>query len=86
LGNSRLPGEREDSHFTLGPLNLTLCPGELVFVVGGNGSGKSTLVKLLTGLYAPETGAVEFDSRQLPMPIVSGIVSNFQLCSQTLFV
>lgn len=58
-------GEREDSHFTLGPLNLTLCPGELVFVVGGNGSGKSTLVKLLTGLYAPETGAVEFDSQSI---------------------
>ncbi|MUG98445.1 cyclic peptide export ABC transporter [Scytonema sp. UIC 10036] len=58
-------GEREDSQFTLGPLDLTLCPGELVFVVGGNGSGKSTLVKLLTGLYAPETGSIDFDGQPI---------------------
>ena len=35
--------------FTLGPLDLALRPGELVFLVGGNGSGKTTLAKLLTG-------------------------------------
>jgi len=58
-------GEREDSHFILGPLNLTFYPGELVFVVGGNGSGKSTLVKLLTGLYVPETGAIQFDEQPI---------------------
>ncbi|MDV2996170.1 MAG: ABC transporter ATP-binding/permease protein YojI [Chroococcidiopsis sp. SAG 2025] len=58
-------GEREDNHFILGPLNLTLSPGELIFIVGGNGSGKSTLVKLLTGLYAPETGSIEFDGQSI---------------------
>ena len=31
----------------LGPVDLTLCPGEIVFVIGGNGSGKTTLAKLL---------------------------------------
>jgi putative pyoverdin transport system ATP-binding/permease protein len=50
--------ENEDSPFTLGPLNLSFNPGELVFIVGGNGSGKSTLVKLITGLYQPENGAI----------------------------
>jgi putative ATP-binding cassette transporter len=44
--------------FAVGPLDLTLCRGELVFIVGGNGSGKSTLLKLLTGLYRPQTGRV----------------------------
>lgn len=58
-------GEREDSHFTLGPVDLTLYPGEIVFIVGGNGSGKSTLVKLLTGLYIPETGTIELDGQQI---------------------
>jgi putative ATP-binding cassette transporter len=47
--------------FTLGPVHLTLRPGELVFVVGGNGSGKSTLVKLLSGLYRPATGRILVD-------------------------
>ncbi|MBD2729721.1 cyclic peptide export ABC transporter [Nostoc sp. FACHB-892] len=61
----RYRGEREDSNFILGPINLTFYPGELVFVVGGNGSGKSTLVKLLTGLYVAETGVIEFDEQPI---------------------
>jgi putative ATP-binding cassette transporter len=54
-------GEQEDHQFTLGPLNLTFKQGELVFIVGGNGSGKSTFVKLITGLYVPESGKIWFD-------------------------
>ena len=53
--------EKEDSAFMLGPIDLTFYPGELVFIIGGNGSGKSTLVKLLAGLYIPETGTIQFD-------------------------
>lgn len=47
-----------DTPFTLGPISLELCPGELVFVIGGNGSGKSTLVKVLSGLYQPVRGDI----------------------------
>jgi putative pyoverdin transport system ATP-binding/permease protein len=54
-------GERENDRFTLGPINLTLTPGELVFLIGGNGSGKTTLAKLLTGLYVPESGEIRLD-------------------------
>ncbi|HET7462018.1 MAG TPA: cyclic peptide export ABC transporter [Longimicrobium sp.] len=53
--------EGEDQPFTLGPIDLALTPGEIVFVVGGNGSGKTTLAKLMTGLYAPESGDVRVD-------------------------
>jgi putative ATP-binding cassette transporter len=48
----------EENEFKLGPLNLELASGEVVFVTGGNGSGKSTLVKLLTGLYTPQAGRI----------------------------
>jgi putative ATP-binding cassette transporter len=51
-------GEQEDRNFILGPINLTLHPGEIVFIVGGNGSGKSTLAKLITGLYIPDVGEI----------------------------
>lgn len=54
-------GEKEDSTFTLGPLDVSFGRGELVFLVGGNGSGKSTLGKILTGLYIPESGSIELD-------------------------
>jgi putative ATP-binding cassette transporter len=55
--------EQEDINFTVGPINLTLRPGELLFIIGGNGSGKSTLAKLITGLYIPETGEIQLDGQ-----------------------
>ena len=48
----------ERDGFTLGPIDLTLYPGALVFVGGGNGSGKSTLTKILAGLYVPQAGEI----------------------------
>lgn len=53
--------EREDGAFTLGPIDLRLEPGELVFLTGGNGSGKTTLAKLLVGLYPAQSGEVLLD-------------------------
>ncbi len=55
----------EASNFMLGPLDLKLVPGELIFVIGGNGSGKTTLAKLLLGLYPPEKGQIYFDGRPI---------------------
>ncbi|HYC87903.1 MAG TPA: cyclic peptide export ABC transporter [Thermoanaerobaculia bacterium] len=49
--------------FTVGPFNVTLRAGEVIFITGGNGSGKSTFLKLLTGLYAPSTGTLLWDGR-----------------------
>jgi putative ATP-binding cassette transporter len=47
-----------NSAFRIGPINLTVPKGEILFIVGGNGSGKSTLLRTLTGLYPPSTGSV----------------------------
>ena len=55
--------DQDESQFTLGPVNLTVYPGELIFVIGGNGSGKSTLAKLLTGLYQPQSGSICLDDQ-----------------------
>lgn len=55
--------EREDGHFTLGPIDVTFNAGETVFITGGNGSGKTTLALLLTGLYRPESGDVVLDEQ-----------------------
>ncbi|HVG07876.1 MAG TPA: cyclic peptide export ABC transporter [Thermoanaerobaculia bacterium] len=57
----------EAETFTLGPIDLAIRPGELIFIVGGNGSGKTTLAKLLTGLYMPETGELRVDGVPVTM-------------------
>lgn len=52
------PPDGDGQAFTLGPIDLALRQGELVFLVGGNGSGKSTFVKVLSGLYRPQLGTI----------------------------
>lgn len=43
---------------SLGPLDLTVGPHEIVAVVGASGAGKSTALRLLAGLEQPAAGTV----------------------------
>jgi putative pyoverdin transport system ATP-binding/permease protein len=85
--------ERENGNFILGPINLSLRPGELVFLIGGNGSGKTTLAKILTGLYTPEAGEIRFNgllisdqNRDLYRQHFSAVFSDFHLFERFLGV
>ncbi|MEH6630602.1 MAG: cyclic peptide export ABC transporter [Halopseudomonas aestusnigri] len=51
--------------FSTGPWNLQLKRGEVVFFVGGNGSGKSTAMKLMSGLYLPDSGRIAVDGAEV---------------------
>jgi len=51
--------------FTVGSINLKINAGELIFIAGGNGSGKTTLMKLLCGLYEPDSGSIILDGNSL---------------------
>jgi len=57
--------ENEEAEFSLGPIDLSIRPGELVFITGGNGSGKTTLAKLLVGLYIPQQGEIRLDGQPI---------------------
>lgn len=51
--------------FGVGPIHAELRRGELVFVTGPSGSGKSTFLKMLCGLYPPNTGTLCVDGEAL---------------------
>jgi len=40
-------------------VNLTVCRGEILGVVGGSGTGKSVLLRSIIGLQTPESGEIE---------------------------
>ena len=42
-------------------VNLTVCPGECIGLVGHNGAGKSTLMSVLAGTGTPDTGQIVID-------------------------
>ncbi|MBP9714159.1 MAG: ATP-binding cassette domain-containing protein, partial [Sterolibacterium sp.] len=52
------PSSSDDSQFVLGPLDLSIRQGEILYIVGGNGSGKTTLAMLILGLYRPDEGSI----------------------------
>ena len=54
-----------DTAFRIGPIDFSLNAGELVFITGGNGSGKSTFLRVLSGLYPPDSGEVTLDGRPI---------------------
>ncbi|MDP9793113.1 branched-chain amino acid transport system permease protein [Catenuloplanes nepalensis] len=49
----------------LDAVSLTVAAGEIRGVVGPNGSGKTTLFNVISGLYRPTRGRVEFRGRDL---------------------
>jgi putative ABC transport system ATP-binding protein len=49
----------------LGPLTLTVEPGEALAVTGPSGSGKSTLLNLIAGLDKPTSGTVTVAGRRI---------------------
>ena len=87
----RYPKRDEQTPFSIGPIDLQLRRGELLFIVGGNGSGKSTLARLLCGLCEPSQGEVRVDGRSLEperiqelRPLASSVFSDFHLFTQLL--
>ena len=54
-----------DGPLVLDEVTFRAEPGEFIALVGPSGSGKSTLLRVLLGFEQPETGAIEYDGKDL---------------------
>ena len=64
-------------------LDLHVDEGEILSVIGPNGAGKTTLFNLVTGVYPPDTGEINFEQQSIlglePHEITArGIARTFQ--------
>jgi len=55
--------KRFGSVVALRSATLTVSRGEIHALMGANGAGKSTLVKILTGVFSPDSGTITVDGR-----------------------
>jgi branched-chain amino acid transport system ATP-binding protein len=65
-------------------VDFTVRQGEVLSLIGSNGAGKTTLVNLVSGLYRPDSGRIEFDGKDVTWyssyeRIQAGIARSFQL-------
>jgi NitT/TauT family transport system ATP-binding protein len=63
---TRVFGRTPHTVDALGPLDLTVAPGEFVCLVGPSGCGKSTLLRIAAGLLRPSTGTLEIRTSLRP--------------------
>jgi len=49
----------------LSDVNFEVKAGEVVALVGDNGAGKSTLIKVMAGIYIPDSGEIWFEGRHV---------------------
>lgn len=54
---------KEKKMHVLKDVNFAIGKGEIVAVVGESGCGKTTLGKIITGLYKPTKGSIEFEGK-----------------------
>ena len=68
----------------LSEVTMNIKRQQIISMIGPNGAGKSTFINVVTGVYAPDSGQIHFEDRQIDgrqshMIAVMGIGRTFQL-------
>lgn len=67
----------------LNDINLTVCPGEILCLVGENGSGKSTIIKIISGVYEADDGTIIINGKECPhVTPIQSIIEGIQVIYQ----
>ncbi|MCV9386829.1 cyclic peptide export ABC transporter [Reichenbachiella ulvae] len=59
--------QQHENPITFGPLDIAFKKNNITFIIGGNGSGKTTFSKILTGLYIPISGSIQYYDEEVKM-------------------
>lgn len=51
--------------FKIGPINMSIHSGDVIFIYGGNGSGKTTFILSLLGILQVDQGRIEYNNKIL---------------------
>ncbi len=75
--------KRFDGVHALENARLSVRPGEIHALLGENGAGKSTLIKVLTGIYSPDSGTLLRNGEEVEFANVrvanhAGVVALYQ--------
>jgi branched-chain amino acid transport system ATP-binding protein len=65
LLSARALGKHFDGVIAADQVTIEIAAGERVGLIGSNGAGKTTFVNMITGYLKPDTGAIEFDGRDV---------------------
>lgn len=66
-------------------INLNLYQGDILGIVGRNGCGKTVLLKLIAGLYHPDSGVIEYGSGINPLDNCGFLIETGFLDNETGF-
>ncbi|NDH07405.1 sugar ABC transporter ATP-binding protein, partial [bacterium] len=56
-------------------VSVEIYPGEVLAIIGENGAGKSTLMKLLAGVYQPDSGQIRIHGKPVDLSNPSDAIS-----------
>jgi len=74
--------KNDDERSVLRDINLVVCPGEVVAIVGSSGAGKTTLVQLLPRFFDVSHGRLLIDGHDLRDVTVSSLRSQIGIVTQ----
>lgn len=76
------PQNGDDRTFEIGPINLKINRGEIIFIKGGNGAGKSTFFNVLTGLFKGTNGEIIWNGIPVTAENINQYRENFAVVYQ----